>query len=91
IRISDEQVLIFSTSHSHAKALAAKLYENVTLKGIAKWDAETLKIEDFKLIDILEYSPGNTSKAIGDLKKITSGFWDRYNTNEDINNQLLRD
>lgn len=91
IRISDEQVLIFSTSHSYAKQLAAKLYERVALRGIAKWNADTLKIEDFKLTEILEYSQGKTSKAINDLKSLTSGVWDKYDDNDEINNQLLRD
>lgn len=91
IRINDEQVLIFSTSHSYAKELATKLYERVALKGIAKWNAETLKIEDFKLTEILEYGQGKTSKAIKDLKSLTSGIWDNYNSNDEINNQLLRD
>ena len=91
LRISDEQVLIFSTSHSYAKELAAKLYERVALKGIAKWNADTLKIEDFKLIEILEYSQGKSSKAINELKSLTSGFWDKFNSNDEINNQLLRD
>ncbi len=91
LRISDEQVLIFSTTHSYAKELATKLYEWVALKGIAKWNADTLRIEDFKLSEILEYSQGKTSKAINDLKSLTSGFWDQYNNNDEINNQLLRD
>ena len=91
LRISDEQVLIFSTTHSYAKELATKLYERVALKGVAKWNADTLRIEDFKLTEILEYGQGKTSKAINDLKSLTSGFWDQYNNNDEINNQLLRD
>lgn len=91
IKINDEYVLIFKTSELNAQKLAAKLYQKVALNGIAKWDADTFKIEDFVLNDILEYSPGNTLSAINKLKSITSGFWDRFNTNDDINNQLLRD
>jgi hypothetical protein len=91
LKINDDYVLIFSTSEANAKALAAKLYEKVALKGIAKWDPETLRIEDFKLNDILEYTPGKASRAIKDLKRLSSGFWDRFNTNDEINNQLLRD
>lgn len=91
LKINDDYVLIFSTSEANAKALAAKLYEKVALRGMAKWHPETLRIEDFKLNDILEYSPGKASKAISDLKKLTSGFWDKFSTNDDINDQLLRD
>lgn len=91
IRITEDQVLIFDTTEAHAKALATKLYEKVALSGIAKWDAKTMKILDFKLADILEYKAGNAAKAIAELRNITSGFWDKYNDNDDINQQLLRD
>jgi len=91
IKINDDYVLIFPTSENNAKKLATRLFEKISLTGVATWDAVSLKIETFKLLDIHDYSPGNTSTAIKDLKKLTSGIWDKYNTNDDINKQLLRD
>ncbi len=91
IKISDDQTLIFKTSEANAKSLAPKLYEKVAVKGIAKFNPTTLEIVEFKLTDISAYSPGKTFSAIQKLRNITSGFWDNFNTNDEINNQLLRD
>lgn len=92
LRISDSnQEFIFTTTESHAKELAHKLYEKVYLFGSAKWDAITLEVKEFRIKEILEYSSGKTLKAINQLRDITSGYWDNFNTNDDINNQLLRD
>lgn len=91
ININDEYDLIFKVSEARAKELAHKLYENVALTGIAKWDTETFKIIGFTLTDILEYSPGSSFQAIQQYRKVTSGFWDNLNSNDEINDQLLRD
>jgi hypothetical protein len=91
LKLSDEKTLIFSTSEEYAKQLAHKLYEKVSLIGSAKWDGITYEIIDFKLKEIVEFTAGNTLNAINELRNLTSGFWDKFNTNDDINNQLLRD
>lgn len=91
IKIDENNTLIFSTSEANAKKLAPKLFEKVTLSGEIKWNPATLEIIDFKLGAIEDYSPGNASKAIKALRGITSGFWDKFNTDDEINNQLLRD
>lgn len=91
IKLNDENELIFSTSEANAKQLAHKLYEKVNLSGKAKWDAVTYEIKEFKLTEILDFSAGKTLSAINELRNLTSGFWDKYNTNDDINKHLLRD
>jgi hypothetical protein len=91
LKLNDEQVIIFSTTEANAKELAHKLYEKVNLSGTAKWDAVTFEIKDFKLDNILDFAAGKTFNAINELKSLSTGFWDNFNTNEDINNQLLRD
>jgi hypothetical protein len=91
IKVSDDQTIIFKVSESEAKTLAARLYEKVAVKGIAKFNPKTLEIIEFKLIEITAYAPGKTLAAIKKLRSITNGFWDNFNTNDEINNQLLRD
>ena len=91
LKINDEQVLIFSTSEANAIELAHKLYKKVALFGEAKWDAVTFEIKDFRLKQIMDYSAGSTLNAIKELRNVTSGFWDKFNTNDDLNNHLLRD
>lgn len=91
LRINDEYNIIISTDKKTSKILANKLYEKVKLAGIAKYDVDTTQITHFKISEILDYTPGNTYQAITELRAITSGYWDQFNTNEDINNELLRD
>ena len=91
LKISDDKTIIFSTTEELAKQLAHKLYEKVSLIGAAKWDSVTYEILDFKLTEIVDFASGNTLKAIRELRNISSGVWDKFNTNDDINNQLLRD
>jgi len=91
IKINGEYTVIIDTDKLKAKELAARLYDQVGLKGSAKWDIITSKILEFKLHEVLEYAPGNVSKTFSELKKLTSGYWDKFNNNDDINKNLLRD
>lgn len=91
LKINDEQNIIISTSEAFAKELAHKLYERVNLIGTAKWDAITYEIKSFKIKEIIDFIPGKTLSAINELKNLTSGYWDKFNTNDEINNELLRD
>jgi hypothetical protein len=91
LTLPDDAKLIFKTSVSNAQIIARSLYKKVALKGIAKWNSETLAIEDFKLTEILDYTSGNTFKAISELRDLTSGYWDQFHTDRDINNELMRD
>lgn len=88
IKINNDYTVIIDTDKKRAKELAARLYDQVGLKGSAKWDILTSKIIEFKLYDILDYSPGNLKETFDELKKITSGYWDKFNTNEEITNNL---
>jgi hypothetical protein len=91
LKISDEKELIFPTTETLAKELAHRLYEKVSLVGIAKWDAITYEIKSFKIKEIVDFAPGKTLSALNELRNLTGGYWDKYNTNDEINNQLLRD
>lgn len=91
IKVSEDQTIIFKVSEAEAKELATRLYEKVAVKGIAKFNPKTLEVIEFKLIEVTPYSPGKSLPAIRKLREITSGFWDKFNTNDEINNQLLRD
>lgn len=89
--INDDKELIFSTSEAHARELAHRLYDKVSLIGIAKWDAITYEIKSFKIKNIVDFTPGKTLSALNELRNLTNGYWDKFNTNDEINNQLLRD
>jgi hypothetical protein len=91
IKINDSYILIFKTSEENVKILAPRIYTYVKLIGEATWDVETFQILNFKLFSINDYVSGNTSNSINELRSLTSGFWDKFNTNDEINDQLLRD
>lgn len=91
IRINDDYKITITTTKQQTKELANRLYETIGLKGNAKWDLSTSKITEFKLYNILEYTPGNIKKAFEELKDISNGFWDSLNSNDEINRKLLRD
>jgi hypothetical protein len=90
IKISDTYSVIIKTDKEKTKELASRLYDQVGLKGEAKWDIFSSKIIDFKLYEVLDYTSGNIKSAIEELRKETSGVWDSYNSNESINKKLLR-
>ncbi len=91
IKINGDYTVIIDTDKQKVKDLASKLYEHVGLKGQARWDVLTSKIIEFKLYEILDYSAGNITAAFSDLRKLSNGYWDDFNTNEEINKRLLRD
>lgn len=91
LKINDEHTIIIPTSEAFAKQLAYKLYEKVNLVGTAKWDALTFEIKSFKIKEIIDFTPGKTLNAINELRNLTSGYWDQFKTNDEINNNILRD
>lgn len=91
LKINGEYTIIIDTDRQKAKELATKLYDQIGLKGHAKWDILTSKIVEFKLYEVLDYTGGNIKDTFSELKGMVSGYWDNFSTNDDINKQLLRD
>lgn len=91
IRVNDQYSVIVGATKETVKELAGKLYEVVGLKGYAKWDIKTSKIEEFELHNIVDYKAGKVKESFKKLRELSSGYWDKFDTDEDINNQLLRD
>ena len=90
VKVNEGYNVIVETDKMTCKKLAHKLWENVGLRGNAKWDIESFKITEFKLTDILDYNPGSVAATFNDLKNLSSG-WDNFNSNDDITKQLFRD
>ena len=91
IKINNDYNVIIETDRQQTKELASRLYDTVGLRGFAKWDLVTSRILEFKLYDVIDYKPGNIKNTLDKLRDLSSGVWDNYNTNDEINNQLLRD
>lgn len=91
LKLNEGYTVIFDVEKKISKQLSSKLWEQIGVQGIAKWDIETYRITEFKFTNILDYSPGSISEAFSELKEISSGAWDKFNNDTDINSQLLRD
>lgn len=87
----DGKDLVIWTSREIAKKLAPSLYEVIVLDGIATWNTETDEIIKFTIDEVIEYKVGGTYEAILELRELSSGYWDNFNSDEEINEALLRD
>lgn len=74
-----------------AAQLSGKLYNTIALKGQAKLNILTKRVSAFKFLQALEYTPGKISTAFSELRNLTSGYWDKFGSNEEINTQLRND
>lgn len=90
LKLNEGYNIIIDADKKTSKALASRLWEQVGFRGTAKWDPVTFKIVEFKLVDVLDYNPGGLQSAFAKLRDV-SGAWDQFNSNDDINKQLLRD
>lgn len=91
LKINEENKVIIDISEEVAQKLAINLYQYIGLKGSATWDAETYQVIKFKFNSVVPYNGGNTFNAINEIKNnITSGIWDNYNSENEINEALFR-
>lgn len=70
LRLNEGYNVYIDVDKTVSKKLATKLWEFVGIKGIGKWDTNTLKITEFKYLDILDYSPGNISRTFSELREV---------------------
>jgi hypothetical protein len=76
IKLDNNQVIYAEIKESVAKRLAKNLYEAVCLKGFAKWRKENLKIEEFKIDQVIDFTEIPLSEAFQDLKGLIGQSWD---------------
>lgn len=58
-----------------ARELGERLYTMVSLKGKAKWDSQTLRLEDFKAHEVADYHKGSILKAFEELSSIAGKYF----------------
>lgn len=91
LKINEEDKIIIDISEEVARDLAPKLYQYIGLQGLAVWDANTFKVKEFKFSSIVPYKGGNTLNAINEIKNnISTGVWDKYNSDDEIIEALFR-
>lgn len=63
-------------SESLAIELAARLYQEVGLVGLARWSAKDGKLEEFKVTGITYYEAGSYVEALNQLSKLVGKYFD---------------
>lgn len=72
---SNDQILYVDLSEELARELAPRLYEEVMLEGEATWEAETWKIESFRVSAIRAHEPGEPEVAFRELAEAAGDQW----------------
>lgn len=91
IELTNGNKLSFKITKEQALELCPSLYSIISLKVRADWNPQSDTFTNFKLYDILEYKSGNISNAFKELREATSGVWNKFETNEDINKFIGRE
>lgn len=78
----------FDVSEVEREKLSPYLWHVVGLNGLATYNTLTKNYIKFKFDDIVPYKRGGIVDGIKSIKKITSGFWDTLNSNDEITNYL---
>ncbi len=79
----DNQIIYCSTNKAIAKKAGSKLYTKVELQGRAEWNSETLKIENFQVMDISSYEEIPLSEAFEELAGLIGDSFDKI---KDVDN-----
>ena len=88
IELDNGKTVSLKLTKEQASALKNRLYETISLKGSAKWNPLNDGLSSFLLSDITNYTPGYVLTGIRELREITSGVWDNFNTDEEIISQI---
>ena len=59
-----------------AKSIASHLYTNVSVTGTAKWDADSLELVDFDVVQVTPYEGGSVREAFRELAAASGGAYD---------------
>ena len=74
--LADETAVEVSGSRDEIKALGARLFEPVALRGTATWDLESGKVTGFRLANVEDYEETNLVDAFSELAEAAGTRWD---------------
>jgi hypothetical protein len=78
----DDQLVYCSTTKSLAQQAGTRLYTQVGLRGVAEWNIESLKIENFNVTEILDYEQAPLPTVFAELFEIAG---ESFDTIPDVN------
>ena len=75
---------------SLAKQLGQKLYELVSLTGVAKWDAHDLMLEDFQIKDVGGYEGRSIVSTVDELSSLIGKYFKNITDVKDYISKIRR-
>lgn len=84
------ELIYFDITAEMARQLGSKLYTRVALHGQARWNSDTLEIEDFKIHEIAGYKNTSLKDAFVELRKISGSVFDDIENVEQFATDLRR-
>jgi hypothetical protein len=75
IQLEGQKSITIKITRKLAKDLASKLYTIIGLKGQAKWLIDDYSIQEFKLLDIIEYEQKPYTETFEKLGDLIGVYW----------------
>ena len=76
-RSIDNEIVYCDATRDMTRQAALRLYERVGLRGEAVWDLETLKLESFRIEEILDFEDVGIVQAFAELRDSVGGYFDQ--------------
>ena len=88
IKLFNDEIKSIDVTKEIVRQLSSKMYSPIAFSGKKRINILTNETISLKLLEIIEYNPYNASESFKDLKEISNGFWDKFNTQEEISTYL---
>lgn len=75
VELLNGQIVFCETTEAIARKLGTRLYTNVGLFGVAHWDAESLKLQQFTISDVTPYEELPLEDAMNQLAKAVGVYY----------------
>lgn len=89
IRLFNNEVRSVDASIDIVKTLSDKIYSPIAFRGKKRVNVLSNDIIGFKLYELIEYTPFQAKNSFDRLKNLTSGVWDKFQTQEEITEFLV--
>lgn len=89
VRLFNDEVRSVDVSKEIVKKLNDKIYSPIAFRGKKRVNILSNEIIGFKLFELIDYTPYQAKQAFSNLKEISSGFWDKFHTQEEISEYLI--
>lgn len=75
VELLNGQTIYCETTEAIARKLGTRLYTNVGLSGLARWDAESLQLQQFTITDVTPYEELPLEDAMNQLAKAVGTYY----------------